>query len=184
MLVIGITGPRASGKNLAAEWLGKTYGCRVLDYTEDVLAPLLQKEGKAVTRENLSALSTGLRERQGNDVLTRMLAQRIGAGRYVISGIRFPEEVAYLRQRFGRHFLLVAVSASARNRYERAKKRGTRGEGSLSEQAFRTMDRLPTERRIRAVMREAAVSLTNNGSAAAFLRRLDARIRPLIGGTG
>ena len=66
--VIGITGKRGSGKDTVAEHLESKYGFHVLTYLDHVLAPVLKKEGKEITRENLINLALDMRKKKGNVV--------------------------------------------------------------------------------------------------------------------
>ena len=164
MKVIGIAGRRLSGKNLAAEYISEKFGFRFLEFTGDVLAPLLKEENKPVTRENLARLAMSLREGHGTDVLTKKLCGKISEdGKYVISGVRFREEVEYLRNRFGKDFTLMAVECNSRARYKRARKRRDKGEARLEYEEFMEMESLPTEKVIPETMRLADCTLENNG---------------------
>ncbi|RLJ08333.1 MAG: hypothetical protein DRP16_01635 [Candidatus Aenigmatarchaeota archaeon] len=173
-MIIGIVGKRLTGKNEIAEYLSLKYGFHVLDYTKNVLAPLLKKEKKAITRENLINLAMELREEYGNDILTRMIAEHIERDKnYVIAGVRFREEVEFLKKAFGNGFVLIAVDSEPKLRYERAKKRKTKGEGSLSFNRFFKIDRLPTERVIPETMKLADFLIENNGTIEELRKKTD-----------
>lgn len=174
MLVLGLIGKRACGKNIFAEYIKDRYGFRLLDYTRDVLAPVLEGQGKQVTRENLATLAMGLRELHGEDILTRRLCRKVRRGQnIVISGIRFPAEVAYLRRAFGGCFKFIALEADAKLRYERARNRGAKGEKALSFREFIRLERLPTERIIPGTMRLADFSVANNKTPKDLYKRID-----------
>ena len=173
-MILGIVGFRLSGKNLAAEYLHDKYGFAILDYTQDVLAPLLRKEKKAITRENLSSIATELRKENGNDILTKILCEKILPEKdYVIAGIRFKEEVEYLRKVFGNKFKLVSVECHPKKRYARAKERRDKGEGNLSFQRFMRMENLPTERVIPETMKLAGFRLENNKEKEDLFAQID-----------
>ena len=163
--VIAVCGLSNTGKNTLGDILVQDYGFQLLDYTKDVLAPLLEQEGKQVVRENLSALATELRRKKGPAILTELLAGKIiGNGRYVITGLRAKEEAEYLRKRFGKSFFLIGVVADQKIRYQRAVERNIKGEGKLSLKQFLAKDRLPTERLIADAIAGADFLVDNNGT--------------------
>ncbi|RLJ08393.1 MAG: hypothetical protein DRP12_00660 [Candidatus Aenigmatarchaeota archaeon] len=178
MVAIGITGRRYSGKTLAAEWLQKTYGFRLLDFTQDVLAPRLKRQGKRVTRKNLIELACRLRERYGRDILARMLVRKARGDRIVISGIRFPEEVQVFRKRW-QDFLLIAILAPAKLRWRRAGEI-RKGEGSLSFRQFLKIESAETERHIPQLIRMADFRIRNDGSKEELYRKLDKIVKPYL----
>lgn len=182
MLVLGLVGKRACGKNIFAEYLRDKYGFRILDNTKDVLTPVLRRQGKPVTRENLTSLATGLRKRYGDDVLTKRLCKNItGRGNLVVSNIRFPKEVAYLHRRFGDGLRLIAIEAEPRLRYERARKRGVKGEESLDFKEFMKLESLPTERVIPRTMELADFVIANNKTPRDLYKKIDSLMDKLGG---
>lgn len=165
MIVVGFTGKRGCGKDTASGYLEDKHGFVMLDFTRDVLAPILVKQGKPVTRENL--IDTGMEGRRKNhngiwaDKLSEIIKQGKGKN-FVISGIRFREEVAVFRKNFPGLFKLVAIMCDERTRYERVKRRSTKGEAGISFEKFRETEKRPTERVIAETMKTADFSIDNN----------------------
>lgn len=173
-IVLGITGKRGSGKDTTAEYLGKRYGFNILVYTDHVLAPMLKLQKKKVTRENLIKLATDLRKQYGKEALTRMICERITRKEpWCISGVRLPEEVAYLRSFYCEAFFLLDVECESKKRYERLKSRGTKGEKKMSYKKFMEIDRKVTERPIKESTELADHMIDNNGSMEELKRQLD-----------
>lgn len=165
LLILGLTGKRGSGKDTVAEYLHDKCGFHVLTYTDDVLGPLLKKQGKEVERNNLIDLALKLREEQGKDILTKMIAEKVGKeGLWAISGVRYPEEDEYFRKFFGENYRLVNVSCDAEKRYERVVKRGTKGEGGMTLEQFKDIENRETEKVINETVELADFSIENNGS--------------------
>lgn len=163
-MIVGLTGKRCSGKNEVALFLAKK-GFTILDFTERVLEPMLRKQGKPIVRENLTNLAMSLRKERGQDILTRLLCKGIKQDRdYVITGVRFKEEVHYLRKRFGPEFILISVESENRKRYERSVKRAQKGEGKLTFKEFLDKESLPTETVIPETMEMADFILVNNST--------------------
>jgi dephospho-CoA kinase len=117
--LIGLTGTNASGKGEAAAYFrAKDYGYHSLS---DVIRDVLAHRGLPATRDNLIRVGNELREKEGADVLARRIYQRI-SGNAVIDSIRNPYEIQFLRSRGG--FILLAIDAPVKLRYERALLRG------------------------------------------------------------
>ncbi|NIO19312.1 MAG: hypothetical protein GTN76_00835 [Candidatus Aenigmarchaeota archaeon] len=175
LFVLGITGRRGAGKDTAAEYFSKKYGFRVLTFTDDVLAPMLRSMGKKVTRENLIDLGMDMRETfDSKAVLAAALCERIGwRGLWAISGVRFPEEVRYFRSNFGNNFRLISVECSAKKRYDRLRRRGTKGEGRMSYQEFMKIEKRPTEKPIDKTMKMAKFRLDNNKTRNDLYRQIE-----------
>ncbi|MBN2330779.1 MAG: AAA family ATPase [Candidatus Aenigmarchaeota archaeon] len=167
MAIIGFTGKRGSGKDTASKFLETMYGFRMLDFTRDVLAPILANRGLPVTRENLIDIAMDGRKKSHNGVWADKLSviiKRNSVHDFVISGIRFPEEVGVFRRNFGEGFRLVAIVCDDRHRYERVMKRGTKGEAGLSFDGFLQIEKRPTERVIAETMGIADFVIGNNGT--------------------
>ena len=174
MKVIGLVGPRLSGKNLFAYYLRGEYGFRVLDFTINILAPLLRKGGKEPTRENLLRAATKLRKKEGIDVLARMLCKRIREGRnYVIAGVRFPEEVIYLEKQFGVDFILVGVECGPKIRYERARRKNVKEGKRANYWNFIRKERLPTESIITETVKLSRFTVKNEGEKEDLYAKID-----------
>jgi dephospho-CoA kinase len=180
LLVLGLTGRRGCGKDAMAGYLMEKYGFRVLTYTDHVLAPLLRVMGKGITRDNLIALALDLRAKSGKHILTRMICDLIGpSGTWAVSGVRYPEEDGYFRQRLGGSFRLVAIASGTRKRFERVKKRATKGEGSMTFGQFMEVEGKETERMIGETLKLADFTVANDGSLEDFHRRIDGLCRKL-----
>jgi dephospho-CoA kinase len=176
-LVIGLTGQRYSGKSEASIALSKK-GFQILDFTADVLAPELKRQGKAVTRQNLIALATSLRKKYGTDILSRRLLKKAKGQLIAISGIRFPEEVACFKKAFGPAFKLIAITAPAKIRWARAAKM-EKGEGKLSFKDFLAVEKAVTELNIPKLIKIADFRISNKSTKAIFYKKIDKIIKKL-----
>ena len=172
--IIAVTGKRLSGKTTVAEHISRKYRFTALDYTRDVLLPILMKEGKGVARENLAHIATRMRRESGNDILTRMICESVEKEKnYVIGGLRFPEEAEYLRSRFGNRFKLISVDCRDRLRYERAMARNDKESNRISFESFVEMEGLPTERPIPKAMELADFTVMNEGTEQELKEKID-----------
>lgn len=164
-MIIGLTGKRGTGKDTIANYLVEKHGFRMLDFTRDVLAPILEKEGKPVTRDNLIELAMEGRKKAHNGIWAEKLCDVIKDNEdYTISGIRFVEEVEVFKKRFGYDFVLFSVVADDNTRYERCRKRGTKGEGEMSFGQYMEREKRPTEVAILRTLELADYAIDNNGT--------------------
>jgi len=172
--VLGVTGKRASGKDTVAHYLRDKYDFEVLTYTDNVLSPILKKQRKRVTRENLINLALEMRKKRGNYILTAIICEKIEKdGFWVISGVRYPEEYDHFKTYFGDNFKMINVVCESRKRYKRAKKRGTKGEGKMTFDQFMEIEKRETERIINKTIELADFKIDNNGSIEDLKKNID-----------
>ncbi len=131
---IGLTGLNASGKGTVAKFFIK----RGFGYYS--LSDIVREEATAMgldhSRENLILAGNKLRKEHGPAVLAKKIVKKIGLGsplplgeglgvRAVIDSIRNLAEINELRKLSG--FVLIAIDAPVKLRFERAKKRARTG---------------------------------------------------------
>lgn len=125
--IFGVTGLPASGKAVFAE-VSKSIG-----YTSVVMGDIIreecQKRGLEVNRTNSNKVMVELRKDKGDDVVALMTLERVerlynqGKRKIIIDGLRSVTEADIFRKKF-KHFEIVAIHASPRQRLERVKLRG------------------------------------------------------------
>jgi dephospho-CoA kinase len=124
-IVIGLTGPNASGKGEAAKFLaGHGFAVRSLS---DVVREEAARRGLEPTRDNLIRVGVEIRSLEGPGALARRILAGLGP-RAVVDSIRNPGEVAVLRTL--KHFLLLGIDAPQALRFERSLRRGRTGDGA------------------------------------------------------
>lgn len=109
-MIIGLTGPMASGKSTVLEVLEK------MGFKQVTLSDMIREEadrrGMQQERENLMDIGQSLREEFGTGVLGKRAlekAKSAGGDKWVIDGIRNPAEVEELRK--DPAFVLIANTA-------------------------------------------------------------------------
>ena len=131
-LVIGLTGPNASGKGEAAKFL------QGLGFSVHSLSDVVRREaacrGLEPTRDNLIRVGVEIRTLDGPGALARRILPDLG-GRVVVDSIRNPGEVAVLRTLT--RFLLLGVDAPQALRFDRSLRRGRTGDGATLEEFAR-----------------------------------------------
>jgi len=122
-VVIGLSGALAAGKTTAARAL-ESMGLHYARYSM-VVEDSLHRAGREPTREAMQEEGQRLHVTKGQRWLGAELLKRLPAsGNYVIDGLRFPEDHAYLAEMFGPAFVHVHIAAPASARQKRYAERG------------------------------------------------------------
>ncbi len=135
-MIIGLTGKNAAGKGELAIHL-KSKGF-VSFSLSDALREEATKLGKEHSRDVLIKLGTEMREKFGNGILAKRINEKInqlkkqGKNNFVADSIRNIGEVKELRKNKG--FMLIAVHADAKIRFERLLRRGRLGDAKTFEE--------------------------------------------------
>lgn len=184
MVIIGLTGENCAGKGTLADYL-MTKGFRVFSLS-DVIREELAAEGKAITRETLTAKGNELRREFGPGVLAMKVLSRVKGGENcAIDSIRNPAEVEELRKREG--FFLVHVVARPEVRFERMRKRGREGDphtldAFLRIEAAEASSPDPAQQQLIATARLADRTISNDTDLQEFYAKVDALLAELGGG--
>tara|TARA_Y100000034_G_scaffold35512_2_gene43535 strand:+ start:520 stop:1086 length:567 start_codon:yes stop_codon:yes gene_type:complete len=122
-MLIGLTGRIGAGKETLTRFL-REKGFIYIE-TSKLLKEELEKRGHEITRSTMQDLGDELREQDGAGAVIKMLLNQIkpANGNYIIDSLRNSGEVEYLRENV-KDFILIAVDAPQRLRYERIVGRG------------------------------------------------------------
>jgi dephospho-CoA kinase len=178
-VVVGLTGPNASGKGEAADHLVR------MGFTYHSLSDVVREEatarGLTHRREDLIAVGNDLRARHGFGILAERIVPRLSVrgGRNVVDSIRNPREVDVLRRL--PFFLLLGVTAPIEVRFDRARARGRIGDGESLEE-FRTREEMensadPWGQQLAATLALADHIIYNVGSVKELQQEIAAFIR-------
>ncbi|TSC91325.1 MAG: hypothetical protein CEN90_454 [Parcubacteria group bacterium Licking1014_17] len=177
-MIIGITGPGASGKDTAAEHLEKKgfYHCSL----SDIIRDYCREKNIETTRENLINAGNELRLKYGRDYLARTALKKIKEQKNknaVITSLRHPDEVKVLRE--NPDFTLLMLDAPLEIRYERTQQRKTgRPEDSDSFEQFKKheeQERIgsgPTQQ-LDLIFQMADYTVINEGPDGPLLEKVD-----------
>jgi len=180
-LVIGLTGPNASGKGEIAAHLGSRGFS--LHSLSDIVREEAARRGLPVEREFLIQVGNTLRREGGPGVLAgRILPRLRDGGRAVVDSIRNPAEVRVLRDNLPR-FVLLGVSAPLETRYLRNVERARPGDPTtLDEFAAREAQENsadPTTQQLDETFRLADRVLDNTGDLARLAEAVDRLLEEL-----
>jgi dCMP deaminase len=178
-MIIGLTGSMASGKGVVAEYLKKK-GFVYLSLSDE-LREYLKGKKIEITRENLQNHGNQLREERGNEVLAKMVSDRILSQQLknvIVDGIRNPAEVFYLNKNL-KHLFLVSVDAPVRVRFERMASRNRESDPKTLKDFMRVDSRdkgkgeEKSGQQVGACMKLAKFVLTNDGSLEEVNKKID-----------
>lgn len=173
MLVIGLVGPKAAGKETIAEYIAKRYIGRVHSHSE-ILDEILAILRIPNSRENEIKL-VELRRTFGENTLIRGLNKKIKSekGNLVcVTGIRFENEMNNIRSYPDNK--IIYVDAPADIRFERIQKRGEKPDDSqMSYQKFIEIESQETEVHTKELGKKADFRIGNTGSTEQLYREID-----------
>lgn len=173
-MIIGLTGPLASGKGTITKYLAEKYYAKAVKFSQP-LRDMIHRCYVKETRNAMSELAQLMRKEYGNDILVRTLIQdleKMDVPVAVFDGIRYEDEYKALRER--KDFVLWAIDADDKKRYERLVSRGENdGDAALTFEAFKKQHELATEQMIPELMKKADVMIDNNESLEELYKRID-----------
>jgi uncharacterized protein YprB with RNaseH-like and TPR domain/predicted nuclease with RNAse H fold len=164
-LVVGISGPIASGKTTGAQALegcGFAYG----RYSQ-ILEKMLRESGVTPSRVTLQELGERVHRELGQRWLSRRLVLDLPTDQdLTIDGLRFPEDHTFMVESFGPAFLHLHVNAATGLRQQRYVQGGGTVEG------FRSAIQHPVEAGVSRLAPIAHVLLTNEGLKSEYIDQL------------
>ncbi len=180
-IIIGLTGPLASGKGTVKKYVVERYqakDCRFSTPLRDVLHRISIPE----SREHLSTLSTILRSAFGEDLLARMIAHdalSLDGDIVIVDGVRRLADIKHLSAL--PNFFLIKIDADSRLRFDRQVLRNeNKGDAEKTYDEFMADHESEADRDIPTVMTSATLSIDNNGSRADLERQVDSLLTKLL----
>ncbi len=174
-IIIGLVGEAGSGKDTVADYLRDKYKAASFRF-QDPLREALEiffGEGQ-VAREQMSWLSTGIRAKYGNHVITDALKRRIdkvARGMVVVNGMRVKEDIDFIRG-FPNSFIIY-VTLGQKERWKRIYSRGEKADDAVSFEKFQELERAETEVQIPEIGKKADFRLVNNKTKEDLFAKVD-----------
>jgi uridine kinase len=179
VIVIGVIGKPGSGKDTITNYLAKKYKGKVIKFA-DPLNDMLHIFVDHVSREDQQWLSFEMRKRFGQDIFNKVLRKRIlsGDALVILNGIRFWENMEFLKSFKNSYSLFIDVSA--KTRWKRVFGRKEKKDDKVSFKKFQKLDNVETEATIEAIGHKADFIINNEGNSATLLRSIDAIMQKIL----
>ena len=162
-IIIGLTGEMSSGKGTGAKYIVEKYNAssyRFSTMLRDVVSRLYIEQ----TRENISKMSTILRQNFGEDLFAKVMAEDVKKDDnkvIVIDGIRRMADIEYLKMI--PEFKFVYIDTDVKKCYERIIKRGENtDDNNKTFEEFLEEHKLETETQIKDLKQHADEVIDNN----------------------
>lgn len=178
--VVGIAGMPGAGKTLAAK-IAKQLGFSIV-VMGDVVREEAKKRGLKPSPENLGRLMLQMREKEGEAVIAKRCIPKIEEAKgdfIIIDGVRSLHEVREFK-RFFPNFILLAVHASPKTRFERLFKR-KRSDDPEKWATFMERDMRELNVGLGHVIALADYLIVNEGSKAEFEKKVRVFLKKVIG---
>jgi len=173
-IIFAFTGLLASGKDTAVHYFIEKYGAASVKFSQP-LRDALDRFYVPHARGNMQDLSTFLRERFGQDILSRAIAKdaaALDASVVVINGVRRLSDIEHLQSLNG--FCLVAIKADQKIRHRRlVARKENPDDGEKTWEQFCSDERAEAEIQIPEVMQGARETIDNNGTRDELFVALD-----------
>lgn len=114
-MIIGVTGPIASGKGILAEILIKK-GFTQMSFSS-IMKEMMQEQGIPLDRKNITEFSNNMKQKYGAGIWAEKIISRLDYPKnYVVESFRNPAEVEAFRKLD--NFVLIALTAPVEKRFQ------------------------------------------------------------------
>ncbi len=179
-IIIGLTGKMASGKGAIAEFGKEKYEAEIFQFST-VFREVLKRLHLEINRTNMSGLSTILREKFGQDLIAKVVAEDVrkaNSSLIIVDGIRRIADIKYLEKIPG--FKLVRVVTDPKIRYNRLVERNQNlGDNKKTFEDFLADEQLETEQTIGEIMHKSDLEINNNGNFDTLHEQINSLINKL-----
>ncbi len=174
-IIIGLTGPIASGKGTIKKYIEEKYGGKDCRFST-ALRDIANRIGVETNRTNLQTVSEMIRKYFGQDILAKIIANDIktlDSNIIVIDGVRRLADIEYLKDIPG--FILVRIDAKPEIRFERMIKRNeNKGDDKKTfEEFLADHTRSDSDSEVPVVMEHASKSINNDGDLQDLYKQID-----------
>jgi dephospho-CoA kinase len=178
-VVIGLLGETGSGKDTVARYLKTRYNAHLLRFA-DPIKETLSLYFERFSKDDQQWLAMLLKERFGKDILGKALKPHIDGAEGIVSinGLRFPEDLDFVRE-FTPSYILY-VTAPQKLRWERAHKRGEKTDDGQDFEHFQKMELVPTEVHIPEIGAKADFTIVNDQGLDELLAATDAVMEQIL----
>jgi dephospho-CoA kinase len=143
-MIIGLTGPIASGKGLATKAIKAQLGHEPVTTVllSDYIREVVREDDKPLDRNTLREAGNALREKNGPGAWVKRMFERLPEGNggvLLVDSIRNPGEIEELRAAFGKQLFVLATDAPVNDRIKRVLKRAREDDSTDTAEIERQM---------------------------------------------
>ncbi|MCD6478641.1 MAG: hypothetical protein J7L44_02015 [Candidatus Diapherotrites archaeon] len=169
MLAIVVVGLARSGKDTFANYLVEKYSFKKFDFFNDVIVPLMKKQGLEITKANASTFGNEMRAKFGMGVFGEKMAELIkNHDKVVITGARSMEELTPIERQASR-FYIVRIEAPKETRFARR----TELDADTQQEFFARDENDIKNKGLGEVLKAANIVIVNNSTLAEFYKAID-----------
>ncbi len=168
-IILSFVGDLAGGKGTICKYLKEKYevdSYRFSTMLRDILNRIYVEEN----RENLQDLSTFLRGRYGQDIMSKVIAKDVQNDKneiVAVEGIRRPTDITYLQELDGFH--LIYITADPKIRWQRmVLRKENADDADKTFEQFLKDEQAEADMLIKDLGSQAEFTLTNNGDIDEF----------------
>lgn len=177
MKIIGITGTLGAGKGTIVDYLEKEKGFLHFSVRQYLIGQIEQR-GLKVNRDSMALVANDLRAKNSPSfIIEELYHEASKAGKNsVIESIRTPGEIDFLKSQG--NFILLAIDADAKKRFERIKLRASETdrinfETFIANEGREMTSTDPNKQNLARCIELADVVLNNNGSISQLISQLN-----------
>lgn len=168
-MILGFVGDLASGKGTICKYLKEKYGVESYRFST-MLRDILGRIYVENNRENLQDLSTFLRGRYGQDIMSKVIAKDVQNDPnqiVAVEGIRRPTDITYLQELAGFH--LIYITADPKIRWRRMVLRQENADDATKTfEQFLKDEQAEADMLIKDLGKQAKYTLINDGTIDEF----------------
>jgi len=173
-IVLGFVGDLASGKGTICQYLNKKYGVNSYRFST-MLRDILDRIYVEQSRENLQDLSTFLRGRYGQDIMSQVIVKDVLNDKndtVAVEGIRRPTDITYLQELPGFH--LIYLTADPKLRWQRmVLRKENADDANKTFDQFLKDEQAEADKLIKELGKKAEYTIVNNGTIVDFYLQME-----------
>lgn len=173
-IILGFVGDLAGGKGTICQYLKEKYSVTSYRFST-MLRDVLDRIYVEKSRENLQDLSTFLRSRYGQDIMSKVIVKDVLGDKneiVAVEGIRRPTDITYLQELDGFH--LIYITADQKIRWQRMVLRQENpDEAEKTFEQFLKDEQAEADMLIKELGKQAEYTLTNDGTKEEFYMNME-----------